>query len=319
MTSTELKTHPTVETLIRIQSETGLKDIPFAKHLRLGLHGANWGKIKSGTYTGSHSKALLNLEVAVDAWRNPGAAETEEGIVILSHVRETMDAFSIADGADEGDEHRLVILAGPRGSGKTRTLRLLNHRKPGHYLEALPSWGGSYYDFLTQFAAGIGATPSGSSKGALEASILAAMISNPAPIYIDEFNYFSPSAINFVKSLLNRVSAPIVTATLPKFLANMAAESRTAQESAQLVRRSVAIIHIGNVTERDVLQIQAALFPGLLVSAEMSKAIAESANRGSRLDSVVAILDDADGAADIGKSIARHERAKKTILHPSLS
>ncbi len=315
MTASELKNHPSVQRLIAIQSDLGLKDIPFASQLRLGIHGANWGKILAGTYTGSFTKALTKLEIALDSYQNPGTGETEEGIVVLSHVREAIEAMEIAKLTE--DEHRLVILVGPRGSGKTRTMKLVHNRLGGHYMEALQSWSGSYFDFLHQFAHELEISIDGKrSKGDFEIAILGALKADPRGIYIDEFNYFSPAAINFIKAILNRTKCCIMTATIPHFLTRMVAESRTAQESAQLVRRAVAVIHIPSVTERDVLQVQLGLFPDLELSPELAKEIATSANRHSRLDSVYAILDDAESPADIPKAIARHERSRKITLKP---
>jgi hypothetical protein len=315
MTATELRHHPVTTRLLAIQESLGLKDIPFASTLRLGIHGANWGKILAGTYTGSFSKALTLLEIALDAYEHPGTGETEEGVVILSHVREALDAFDIARAAD--DEHRLVILAGPRGSGKSRTIALAHHRHGGAYMEALPSWSGSYFDFLIQFAAGLAVAIDGRhTKGSFETAILADLAAHPRPIFIDEFNYFSPAGINFIKAILNRTRCAVMTATVPHFLTRMAADTRTAQESAQLVRRAVAVIHIPAVTEREVVQLQTSLFPHLPLSADASRDIASAANRHSRLDSVFAILDDAEDQADIPKAIARHERAKKITLKP---
>lgn len=315
MTSTELRNHHVTIALAKLQTELGLKDIPFAQTLRLGIHGANWGKILAGTYTGSATKALLKMEVALDAHHNPGSGETEEGIVILSHVREAIDAMEIAKASD--DEHRLVILAGPRGSGKSRTIALVHHRLGGQCLEALPSWSGSYFDFLIQFAAGLDISIDGKrTKGSFETAILTELAASPRPIFIDEFNYFSAAGINFIKAILNRTQCPILAASVPHFLSRMVAESRTAQESAQLVRRAVAIIHIPPVTDREVCQIQTALFPEIKLSGSDFHDIAQAANRHSRLDSVYAILDDAESSADIQKSIARHDRSKKITLKP---
>lgn len=315
MTASELKNHPVTQRLHAIQADLGLRDIAFADNLRLGIHGANWGKILAGTYTGSFTKALTKLEIALEAYENPGTGETDEGIVILTHVREAIDAMTIAKASD--DEHRLVILAGPRGSGKSRTIALVHHKFGGNSMEALPSWNGSYFDFLMQFSSGLGISIEGRhTKGSFETAILAELTSHPRPIFIDEFNYFSPQGINFIKAILNRTRCCIMTATVPHFLSRMVAESRTAQESAQLVRRAVAIIHIPAVTEREVTQIQAALFPKLKLTAEQSREIAAAANRHSRLDSVYAILDDAESAGEIPKSIARHDRSKKITLKP---
>lgn len=315
MTSSELKNHPSIQRLVAIQSKLGLKDIPFANQLRLGMHGANWGKILAGTYTGSFSKALTKLEIALESYDNPGTGETEEGIVVLSHVREAAEAMEIAQLTE--DEHRLVILVGPRGSGKTRTMTLIHNRFGGNSMEALPSWSGSYFDFLIQFAAELGIVIEGKhSKGAFEVAILEALTAEPRAIFIDEFNYFSPAAINFLKAILNRTKCFMMTATIPHFLSRMVAETRTAQESAQLVRRAVAVIHISAVTERDVMQIQLGLFPDLTITPENAREIAQAANRHSRLDSVYAILEDAESPADIQKAVARHERSRKITLKP---
>lgn len=314
MTASELTNHPTVKALAQIQNNLGLKDIPFAKQFRLGLHGANWGKIRAGTYDGSFSKALVKLQLALESYANPGTGETEEGIVVLSHVREACDAMKIAVNAE--DEHRLVLIAGLRGSGKSRAMALVAHKFPGHQMEALPSWAGGYLNFLNKFAAGVNVAPS-RSAGDAEDAILSSLINNPSPIYIDEFNYFSPAGINFLKAVLNKTHCPIMTATVPHYLSRMAADTRTAQESAQLLRRAVAIIHIPAVTDREVIQVQRALFPDLdLNSGEIGQQIAKAANRTSRLDSVVSILADAESAADIPTAIARHERAFKVTLKP---
>lgn len=315
MTSTELKNHPVVQRLLAIQAELGLKNIPFASQLNFGFHGANWGKIIAGNYTGSFKTVLTKLEIALDSYNNPGAGETEEGIVVLGHVKEAAECMEIAMHTE--DEHRLVILAGPRGSGKTRTMQLVHARLGGCYMEAMESWSRGYFDFLTQFASELKISTDGlRSTGALEMVILNALKADPRGIYIDEFNYFSPAAINFLKAILNRTKCSIMTATIPRFLTRMVAETRTAQESAQLVRRAVSVIHIPAVTERDVVQVQLGLFPDLAISSENAREIAQSANRHSRLDSVYAILEDAESAADIPKAIARHERSRRITLKP---
>ena len=314
MTSTQLHSHPVVAALAAIQRDLGLKDLPFATQLRLGIHGANWGKILAGTYDGSHSKALTKLQVALDAWLHPSGGDTEEGIVILRHVREALDAVEIALAAD--DEHRLIVLAGLRGSGKSRTISLVHAKHGGYSMEALPSWSGSYLNFLNKFAAGIGVDPS-RNGGEAETAILTALGAMTHPVIcVDEFNYFSPAGINFLKSILNQTTAVLVVGTIPHYLARMAYQTKTAQESAQLLRRAVCIIHIPAVTERDVCQIQQALFPDLSIDSAQAHAVAAAANRQSRLDSVCSILADADAPDDIPASILRHERGLKVTLKP---
>lgn len=312
MTSTQLRNHPTVLKLAEIQQKLGLNDIPFAKALRLGMHGANWGKIKAGTYDGNFSRSLLKLDVALADHSAQGTGETEDGIVILDHVQTALDAVDIAMVAE--DEHRLVVLSGPRGSGKSRTLSILHSRHGGHSMAALPSWSGGYLNFLNKFAAGIGLHES-RSAGSAETLILTHLGTSSGLITIDEFNYFSPAAINFLKAVLNDTRWVIATATVPHYLARMAADRQTSQEASQLLRRAVAIIHIPTVTSRAVEQIQRAFHPHLDLSGQASS-VASAANRIHRLDSVCAILSDAEDSADIPAAIARHERATKTALRP---
>jgi len=314
MTANQLANHPVVSRLAEIQQELCLKDIQFASQLRLGMHGANWGKILAGTYDGSHVKAITKLQVALESWANPVSGDTEEGIVILRHVQEALDAVEIALAAD--DEHRLVVISGPRGSGKSRSISLIHAKYGGYSQEALPSWSGSYLNFLNKFGAGLGVAPS-TSAGLAETAILNAVgAMNKPVICIDEFNYFSPSGINFMKAMLNVTTAVQVVSTIPHYLARMACDTKTAQEAAQYLRRAVAIIHIPAVTDRDVNQIQKALFPSLLLQPGQAHAVAAAANRKSRLDSVVTIFADTDGHEDLASAILRHERGLKVTLKP---
>lgn len=315
MTIKELRNHPTVLRLIEIQEGMAAKDIPFAQAMRFKLHGANWGKIKAGTYTGRPANALADLTAALDAHENPGQGEVEDGIVILPHVREALDAVDIATTADEQDEHRLVVVCGPRGSGKTRTLSLIRSRHSAHFLSARPSWSGAYLNFLNRFADGL-KIPHSRSAGDAEEAILSHLAAVPCVICIDEFNHFSPAAINFIKAILNETRCVIVTGTIPHHLARMSADRATAQESVQLLRRAVAIIHIPSVAARTVELLARAFWPELKLGAGAAAEVAAAANRLHRVDSACQILADAEDAADIPAAVARHERACKVTLRP---
>jgi DNA transposition AAA+ family ATPase len=312
MTASQLQSHPSVTALARIQSNLGLKDIQFANTIRLGIHGANWGKIKAGTYDGNYTAAATKLSVALEAYQNQGTGEAVEGIVVLDHVRMAKDAVDLALASE--DEHRLVIISGQRGSGKSRTLSLLHSIRQGHSISALPSWSGGYLNFLNKFAAGIGVAES-RSAGQAEDAILSALTESAGLITIDEFNYFSPSAINFLKSVLNTTRWAIAVATVPHYLSRMASDRQTSQEAAQLLRRASAIIHIPPVTARTVELVQRALYPEINVGGK-SGAIASAANLLNRMDSVCAILADSESPEDIESAIARHKRFNQVTLKP---
>jgi hypothetical protein len=290
-----------------------LKDIPFAKQLNLGLHGANWGKIKAGTYNGNYTKAQTLLGVAWDAYQDPGTGEIEEGVVILRHVTDVLNAVSI--GLASEDEHRAIMLVGKRGSGKSRTLSLICAKHKATVIHALPSWSGSYLNFLNKFGEGFNLGP-WRSGGDAESEILRSLSHTNPVICIDEFNHFSAAGINFLKAVLNQTRSVLVTATIPHFLAKMASDRSTSPESAQYLRRCIAIIHIAEPDERSVLQIQRALFPDLELAPGQASAIAAAAVKMNGLDSVCAILDGSDDSADVPASIERHKRSLRTALKP---
>jgi hypothetical protein len=309
MTSTELKNHPTIIRLRQIQTDLSLNDADFRRQLHFKLHHANWGKILAGTYQGDFRKALVNFEVCLDEYENQGLGELDDGIVVLKHVKEALDATEIAIAAE--DEHRLVIVAGVRGAGKSRTLQLVHSKHGGYLTSARPSWSKSYLNFLNRLAETPGMVLGESrSAGEAESRLLTFMKNNPSQtLCIGEFNYFSSDALGFIKTAINETDWAFVTETIPYHLNRMASDRSTAQESAQLLRRVVAIIKIPPVSELTVESIRKAMFPGLKLEGFLSQ-IATAANQLDRIDSVCQILLDADpdDPADIAKSIERHKR-----------
>ncbi|MEO5715041.1 MAG: ATP-binding protein [Luteolibacter sp.] len=315
MTATELRNHPTIIRLAALQKELDLRDLEFSRTLRFRIHGANWGKILAGTYTGSFQKALVNLEICLDEYENQNFGEVEEGIVVLQHVRETLDAVAIARSNE--DEHRLVILSGPRGAGKSRTLQLVHTKYPGYLVFARPSWAKSYNNFLNKLANGLGLDTS-SSAGEAETKLIDFMQITPRKtLCIGEFNYFSPDALGFIKTVLNETNWTVVADTIPVHLARMASSRATMQEAAQLLRRAVAIIKIQPITPRTVECLRKALFPKLELNGSITELV-QTANRCDRIDSVCQILGDCDpdNPADVPKAIERHKRLHNAQLKP---
>lgn len=314
MTATELLHHPTVAALISIQEETHQKDTQFAKALRLGIHGANWGKIKACTYDGNFLKAVEKLTLSLEEYLNPVSGEIVEGIVILDHVRDAMNAVDIA--CHNEDEHRLVVLSGVRGSGKTRTLSLIHSKHAGVMINARPSWAGSYLSFLNGFASALGLGKS-RSKGEAESLIIDHLnTAAPAVLCIDEFNHFSADAINALKMIINETKWKIVTATLPHHLSRMASDRATAQESVQFFRRAVAIIHIGHVSVRTVQTIARAYHPELDITGHTND-LAAIANELHRLDTLCPVLAEAAQIGDVAKAIALHRRSCTISQRPT--
>lgn len=317
MTAEEFKTHPVVLRLVEIQKELGMRDIEFAKHLGFDLHGSNWGKILAGTYDGRLEKCLLNFEVCLDEYEHEGLGELEKGVVVLKHVREAIDAVSIANVAE--DEHRAVIISGVRGSGKSRTLDLIHAKNVGYKTSARPSWAKSYLNFLNNLAATKGMElGDSSSAGKAESLLINYMKSAPRQtLCIGEFNYFNSDAIGFIKTVLNETTWSIFAETIPFHLSRMAASASTSQESAQFLRRCVAIIRIPAVTIQTVESLRRRLYPDLDLAGSY-ELISTTANQFARIDSICQILADCEpgNLRDVPKAVARHKRYHSANLKP---
>lgn len=297
--------------LADIQRSLGLADNDFARVVRFSYSGSSWGKIKSGTFSGNHEKALRAVKAALSHHRLGGEVEVKDGVVIFDHVRAACDAVAIARTA--ADEHKLVVVSGSWGAGKSVTAEMVRREHGGHYLHARPSWSSSYLRALMGIAHGMGLGCDFRSVGQGESEILAALDSSPALLVIDEANHFNRDSLNFLKTVLNETRSVIALFTLPGHLARIAATA--SEETRQLLRRAVAIIHIGPVSSADVIAIQGALYPDLTLG-HAAPAIASAANRMARMDTVRRIFEEADpeDPADLPRAIERVEAGLKTIL-----
>lgn len=309
-TAHELKEHAQVLELKGIQESLGLPDADFARVVRFAYSGSSWGKIKAGTFAGNAEKALGAVKRALASHRAGGDVEVRHGIVVLTHVQLALDAVAIARVAR--DEHRLVILAGEPGAGKSSTAAMLGAEFGGHYLHAHPSWAASYLRSLISLARALGMSGDFRSTGAAETGILDHLGASPGLIIIDEANHFSRELVNFLKTILNETRCTLVLCTLPGHLARMNAVH--SEESRQLLRRAVAVIHIPPVSSADVLAIHAALFPDVpLGTAAVS--LAAAANRMHRVDTIVRVFEETEPGEvdDLPRAIDRVEKSIRAI------
>lgn len=306
-----LKDTPAVMELAEIQTTLGLPDGDFARTVKFSYSGSSWGKIKSGTFSGSAEKALRAVKAALNSYRVGGDIEILRGHVVFPHIRQALDAVAIARNA--GDEHKLVIVCGDSGAGKSVTARLLGDEFGGHYLHAHPSWQGSYLRSLIGLAGALGLSTDFRSTGAAEMAVLAALEQSPALLVIDEANHFSREFVNFLKTILNETRCCLVLFTLPGHLARLSAVH--SEESRQLLRRAVAIIHIPPVSSADVMAMHSGLYADLHLGYA-APSIASAANRLHRLDSVRRIFDEAEPSEpdDLPRAIERVEKSLRAVL-----
>jgi hypothetical protein len=311
MDTQPLKETSAVLELADIQKTLGLPDEDLARTVKLAYSGSSWGKIKSGTFSGNTSKALREIKRALASYRNGGPVTVRNGLVIFDHIDQAIDAVTIARTAT--DEHKLVIVSGSWGAGKTTCAKQIEAKFGGHYFHAKPSWAKSYFRALCGIAKGIGIDSSFKSEGDGETKLLEALEASPGLLIIDEANHFSRDCLNFLKTLLNETKCAIVLFTLPGHLARIAATH--SEETRQLLRRAVSIVHIGQVSSADVMGIHAGLYPEVTLG-HTAPAIAACANRHYRMDTVRRIFDEADphDPEDLPRAVDRVEKSIKTIL-----
>ena len=306
-----LQAAPAVTELASIQAQLGLPDADFARTVKFSYSGSSWGKIKCGTFSGSHDKALRAVKAALSGYRLGGEVEVLRGVVIFPHVRQTLDAVTIA--RVSRDEHKLVIVCGHSGAGKSVTARLLGEEFGGHYLHAHPSWQGSYLRSLIGLARALGLSGAYRSTGEAESGVLAALATSPALLVIDEANHFSREFVNFLKTILNETACCLALFTLPGHLGRLAAVH--AEESRQLLRRAVAIVHIPPVSSADVMALHAGLYSEITLGTA-APSLASAANRMHRLDTVRRVFEEAepDDSEDLPRAIERVEKSLKAVL-----
>lgn len=310
-----LKDVPAVIELAEIQGSLGLPDGDFARTVKFAYSGSSWGKIKNGTYSGNPEKALSAVKAALNGYRMGGEVEILHGYVVFPHIRQALDAVAVARVAK--DEHKLVIVCGDSGAGKSVTARLMGEEYGGHYLHAHPSWQGSYLRSLVGLARALGISTEFRSTGAAEMAVLDALDQSPALLVIDEANHFSREFINFLKTILNETRCCLALFTLPGHLARLSATH--AEESRQLLRRAVAIVHIPQVSSAEVMAMHSGLYPEIHLGSAAAS-IASAANALHRLDSVKRIFEEAEpsDAEDLPRAVERVRRSMRAVVQKEL-
>jgi len=307
-TSSDLKDYPPVLALARIQKQRGTPDRDFAFTIRFEFSGSSWGKIKAGTFNGNIGKAITAVKRALAFAQSGRVIESDGDVVVFDYIADAVASMEIARASR--DEHKLTLVVGASGSGKSATLNYLHHKFGGDLLNAHPDWSHSYMAELTGWAEGIGLTANFRTVREAQRAILDNLKSRPRSILVDEANYFSRDGLNFVKAICNETECPIALGTLPNDLRRLNAEHN--YETRQVIRRAVAIIAIPPVDSATVSALHLSHFPQLTLNGYAPQ-VASLANKYHRIDTVMRVFAETDpeDPQDIPSAIQRVERSIK--------
>lgn len=309
VTAAELKDWAPLLKLVHIQRAKNVPDGDFVRVAHFEKSGSAWGKMKCGNYNGSISNAVSAIKRALKYVQESRAIEHEGSTIMFDHVLDAIASVQIAQAnAAKGDEHRITMVVGPSGSGKSSTLDYLHEKFGGDRLEALPDWKKSYMSALADFAAGIGISGAFRRVHQLQDAILEDLVSRPRFIGVDEANYFCREMLDFIKVICNKTHCTLGLATLPDDLRHLNAVHN--HEMRQVIRRCVAIIKIPPIDSSMVAAVHDARYSRLNLNG-YSPLIATLANKYHRIDTVVRVFDEADpeDSQDIPNALKRVERS----------
>lgn len=307
-TPEQLRTYQPVIELIRLQSQRGLSDADFARSIKFAYSGSVWAKIKNGKFHGRVPRAVWALDEVMKYLAQGHEVGVSGDVVVFDHIADAEAAVLLAKHSE--DEHRIVMIAGASGAGKSQTLKFLNGKFGGDMLHAHPSWAASYMSCVSEFAAGIGLTDEFRSVRRAEHAIVRDLAERPRLVCVDEANYFNRDGLNLLKTIANETKAYLAIATLPDDLRRLNATHN--HETRQVIRRVISIISLPMVDSEMVLAVQARLFPKIIMGTHTPQIVA-LANKYHRLDTVVRVFEETDmeNPNDLLYAIERVERSIK--------
>jgi hypothetical protein len=178
------------------------------------------------------------------------AQSLAERFVMRPEYDEVVDCLEDAEAnAEDALEERVVILVGGTRCGKSAILaKLISANKVNWRLRATPIMKRSYKKFLI----GVGAALKlrelkDSTLAELHDSILGKLEKVRGVLAIEELQSFSPSALEFLKTLLNDTQVSLVISMLPGQFERMTRS--TGEDMQQFLGRSVGVVKLKVTTE----------------------------------------------------------------------
>ncbi|MER2527824.1 MAG: ATP-binding protein [Candidatus Competibacter denitrificans] len=169
-------------------------------------------------------------------------------IALVKNIQRLMDAYSVVEQADPGDE-RIVLLHGPTGTGKSTAIVHLLNDTDAIYVEASPTWTlGSMYRAIVN---AIGLEPRGHNAD-LEATIVDEMGKKGRPLFIDEMDYILLPGATTGLRMLEAIRSIHDKAQMPVVMVGMDKIEEKIRLRKQLERRVFQWVRFENLDREDV-------------------------------------------------------------------
>lgn len=221
-----------------------------------------------------------------------------ERFVMRPEYDEVVDCLEDAEAnAEDALEERVVILVGGTRCGKSAILaKLISANKINWRLRATPIMKRSYKKFLI----GVGSALKlrdlkDSTLAALHDSILSKLEKVRGVLAIEELQSFSPSALEFLKTLLNDTQVSLVISMLPGQFERMTRS--TGEDMQQFLGRSVGVVKL-KVTTELVADFAPRLWKKCPHAAELQELLAAEATKGGGMSLLRDVCRDAQLLAE---------------------
>lgn len=252
---------PLIARVKEMQQALELSDGAFTGPL---IGGAAWNQLCNGAYrVPTTPRGVEQIEETLLALVERGkellikkaegrktAQSLAERFVMRPEYDEVVDCLEDAEAnAEDALEERVVIIVGGTRCGKSAILaKLISANKVNWRLRATPIMKRSYKKFLI----GVGVALKlrdlkDSTLAELHDSILSKLEKVRGVLAIEELQSFSPSALEFLKTLLNDTQVSLVISMLPGQFERMTRS--TGEDMQQFLGRSVGVVKLKVTTE----------------------------------------------------------------------
>lgn len=282
-----------VDELCRLREQLGYTDAHFHRDF-LPHSSTIWTRVRHDKYTGDTRKVMADYSHALERCKQTLAEATaaepqlaDESFYVNRDSEAVLAALKLA--GKRQDEKRIVIYLATQGGSKSAVCRHLKRTQAAMITHATEAWTRSYCAGLQAVGRAAGLKETFKSTRNLEDAVFRSLRARGRDILaIDEANTFGPHTCNMIRDICNHTMITVFIAGLPAFFDQL--KKKSFWQSAQMIRRAIAIIEAGDLGASDVAPFLEGLnFNGAADDARAE--IARAANLTNRFDMIKCVAD----------------------------